>query len=177
MLSAISLLVVIIVALVLIVAARRPDAFTVERATTIAAPADRIFGFLDDFRHWAVWSPWEGLDPQLKRTHSGAASGVGAAYAWEGNAKVGTGRMEILESEPSSRLRIRLDFLKPFEAHNQATFTLAPGAGGATTVTWTMTGPQAIPMKVMSLVMNMDAMVGRDFEKGLASLKDVAEAR
>jgi len=165
---------VLLFVVLLVVVATRPDSFRVERSAVMNAPPDRIFPLLDDFRRWADWSPWEKLDPGLKRTHSGAPKGKGAVYAWEGNPKVGSGRMEILESSPASRLLIQLDFLKPFEAHNLAEFTL--GAEGASTrVTWAMTGPQALPMKIMSLFMLMDSMVGRDFEKGLANIKDLAE--
>lgn len=165
-----------LIIVVLILAASRPDTFRIERRIAIQAPAAKIFDLIDNFRHWSLWSPWEGIDPQLKRTYSGTERGVGAAYAWEGNSKVGTGSMEVLEAESPARVRIRLDFLKPFEAHNQAEFTLAP-TGDTTTVTWAMTGPVAFPMKVMGLVMSMDSMVGKDFEKGLASMKAVAEAR
>ena len=173
------LLIILVVALaavaaLLALAATRPDTFTVQRATN-AAPAERIFPYLDDFHRWAAWSPWEKLDPELKRTFSGPASGTGAAYAWAGNKQVGEGRMEILESDPPRRLRIQLDFLKPFEAHNTTTFALAP-AGDATRLTWTMLGNHNFMSKVMSIFMNMDRMVGADFERGLANLRAVAEA-
>jgi len=162
------------VAAVLAFAATRPDTYTVQREATIAAPAGRIFPYLDDFHRWATWSPWEKLDPEMKRTFSGAESGPGAVYAWVGNKKVGEGRMEILESEPPSRLRIQLDFLKPFEAHNTTEFTLEP-AGGGTRVNWAMHGNKNFMFKLMGIFMNMDTMVGRDFERGLASLKAIAE--
>ncbi|MBX7184657.1 MAG: SRPBCC family protein [Vicinamibacteria bacterium] len=165
---------VLLLVVVLIAAASRPDTFRVQRQAVMNAPPERIFQHLDDFHRWAEWSPWEKLDPGLKRTHSGAPSGKGAAYAWEGNPKVGSGRMEVRESVPPSRLVIQLDFLKPFEAHNQAEFTLVP-EGPSTRVEWAMTGPQAFPMKVMGLFMSMDSMVGKDFEKGLASLKEISE--
>ena len=158
---------------VLIVASRRPDDFRVERSIAIAASPEAIASHLDDFHRWTRWSPWEGLDPAMKRTYSGAEKGVGAVYAWEGNGKVGAGRMEVLASSPSA-VRIKLDFLRPFEAHNQAEFTLVP-EGPSTRVEWAMTGPQAFPMKVMGLFMSMDSMVGKDFEKGLASLKEISE--
>lgn len=160
---------------VLVAAAFQPDSFRIQRSTLVNAPSDKVFALVDDFHAWGSWSPWEKLDPGLKRSHSGAASGKGAAYAWEGNPKVGSGRMEILESSPPSRLIIKLDFLKPFEAHNQAEFSFT-AEGGSTRVTWAMTGPQAFPMKVMGLFMNMDRMVGKDFEKGLTSIKEIAEA-
>lgn len=163
------------VAALLVFAATRPDTFQVQRSATIAAPPERIFPHLDDFHRWSAWSPWEKLDPELKRTFSGAERGPGAVYAWEGNSKVGQGRMEILESDPPSRLRIQLDFIKPFEAHNTTVFTLAPAPGG-TQVTWTMHGSKNFLFKLMGIFMNMDTMVGRDFERGLANLKAIAEA-
>lgn len=162
------------VAALLVFAATRPDSFTVQRAATIAAPAERIFPYLNDFHRWGAWSPWEKLDPDLKRTFSGAESGPGAAYAWVGNKKVGEGRMEILESDPPSRLKIQLDFLKPFEAHNTTVFTLAPDGGG-TRVSWTMHGSRNFVFKLMGIFMNMDRMIGADFERGLANLKAAAE--
>ena len=164
-----------LVAAILGAAAIRPDTFRVQRSTVVNAPPDKVFRLLDDFHAWGSWSPWEKLDPGLRRTHSGAQSGKGAVYEWEGNPKVGSGRMEILESSPPTRLLIKLDFLKPFEAHNQAEFVLL-AEGASTRVTWAMTGPQAYPMKLMGLFMNMDRMVGDDFEKGLASIKAIAEA-
>ena len=167
--------VILVAAIVAAIAASRPDSFRVERTIVVSAPAGMVFPLIEDFRAWGKWSPWENLDPELKRTYSGAAKGVGAIYAWEGNPKVGSGRMEILEAVASSRILIKLDFLKPFEAHNLAEFTLT-GEGSGTRVLWAMTGLQAFPMKVMGLVMSMDSMVGKDFEKGLASMKAAAEA-
>jgi len=172
---AILLILVSLLLVVTIAAATRPDSFRVERSALIQATPERIFPLVNDFHAWGGWSPWEKLDPDLKREFSGEAQGPGAIYAWEGNPKVGKGRMEILESTAPSRLRIKLDFLKPFEAHNEALFTLAT-EGTATRVTWTMTGPQPFPMKVMGLFMSMDGMVGKDFEKGLAGMKALAEA-
>lgn len=160
---------------VLVAAALQPDTFRIQRSTLVNAPPEKVFALIDDFHAWGSWSPWEKLDPGLRRTHSGAPRGQGAVYAWEGNPKVGSGRMEILESTPPSRLLIKLDFLKPFEAHNQAEFSFT-AEGGSTRVVWAMTGPQAFPMKAMGLFMNMDRMVGSDFEKGLASIKQIAEA-
>jgi uncharacterized protein YndB with AHSA1/START domain len=174
MLLTIGIAVVAFVVALLAFAATRPDTFTVQRSATIAAPAERIFPHLDDFHRWGEWSPWEKLDPELRRTFSGAESGVGAVYAWEGNKKVGSGRMEILESDPPSRLRIQLDFITPFEAHNDTVFTLAP-AGGGTQVNWAMHGTKNFVFKLMGIFMNMDKMVGADFERGLANLKAVAE--
>ncbi len=154
-------------------AATRPDHFRLERSTVIAAPPETIRPLIADFRAWRDWSPWEGKDPSMKRTLSGAEAGVGAVYGWEGNGQVGTGRMEIVEDAPR-RVAIKLDFLKPFEAHNLAEFTLAPEAAG-TRVTWAMSGPQPFVAKLMSLVFSMERMVGPDFEAGLANLKRRAE--
>ncbi|HEX6748507.1 MAG TPA: SRPBCC family protein [Longimicrobium sp.] len=175
MLLTILVVLVIAIAALLAFASTRPDHFEVQRSATIAAPAERIFPYLDDFHRWIEWSPWEKLDPELKRTFSGAERGTGAVYAWEGNKKVGQGRMEIVESDAPRRLRIKLDFIKPFEAHNTTVFALAP-AGGGTRVDWTMLAINTFPGKVMSVFMNMDRMIGRDFERGLANLKAVAEA-
>lgn len=166
---------VFLVAAVLVAAALQPDSFRIERSISVNASPDKVFSLIDDFHAWGSWSPWEKLDPGLRRTHGGPPSGKGAVYEWEGNPKVGSGRMEILECSRPSRLLIKLDFLKPFEAHNQAEFTLV-AEGASTRVTWAMTGPQAFPMKLMGLFMNMDRMVGSDFEKGLASIKQIAEA-
>lgn len=162
------------VLVVLILAARKPDTFRIERATTIQVPPEKIFPLINDFHAWLGWSPWEKLDPNLKRTHAGPPSGRGAIYEWQGNKKVGQGRMEIKDEEPPNRLNIQLDFLKPFEAHNTSEFTLTPAAGG-TTVNWAMVGQLPFLLKVMTLVMSMDAMVGKDFEAGLANLKALAE--
>jgi hypothetical protein len=154
--------------------ATRPNSFRVERSILIAAPADRIFPLIDDFHEWPKWSPYEGMDPDMKRSYGGAGHGVGATYAWDGNARAGQGRMEILESAPHSLVRIKLDFSKPFEAHNTAEFAIRPDGTGAL-VTWAMYGPQAFMTKAMGLVMSMDRLVGGEFEKGLADLKRVSE--
>jgi len=129
-------LVVVIVAL-LAFAATRPDTFSVVRATTIKAPPEKIYPLIADFHGWSAWSPWEKLDPAMKRTFEGPASGKGAIYAWEGDSKVGAGRMEITDATPASKVVIKLDFLKPIEGHNTTEFALAP-AGDGTRVTWDM---------------------------------------
>lgn len=168
--------VVLIVVIVLAVAATKPDTFRVERSGSIQAPPGKVFALIEDFHQWTSWSPWEHLDPNLKRTYGGAEKGKGATYAWQGNAQAGEGRMEILEATSPSRVLIKIDFFKPFEAHNQVEFALT-GEGGGTRVVWSMTGPQAFMMKVMCLFMSMDNMVGKDFEKGLVSLKSASEQR
>jgi len=155
-------------------AATKPDTFLVQRTVTIAAPRENVFGLIQDLHQWASWSPWEKMDPAMKKTYRGAPLGRGAILEWDGNHDVGAGRMEIVSTVPSSQVVIKLDFLKPFEAHNQAEFTL-DGGGTATTVTWAMHGPQPFIMKVMDLVLGMDKMVGKDFETGLANLKQLAE--
>ena len=161
-----------LVAGVLGIAATRPDRFSVQRSTTIAAPPEKIHPWIDDFRRWGEWSPWEKMDPGMARTFSGAERGPGAAYAWEGK-KVGAGRMEIRESTPR-RVAIQLDFLKPWEAHNTAEFTLDP-QGAGTRVTWAMHGASPFISKVMGMFIDMDRMIGKDFETGLANLKAAAE--
>lgn len=174
-LAVIAVLFVVLIVGVLGYAATKPGAFRVDRATEIKAPQEKVYRLIDDFHHWEVWSPWEKLDPTMKKTFSGAPSGTGAGYAWEGNGKVGVGRMEITNAASPSRVTIKLDFLKPFEAHNTAEFTLEP-KGDSTKVTWAMHGTQPFMAKVMSVVINMDKMIGKDFETGLANMKAAAEA-
>ena len=173
MLKKILLVVLILVGGVLAYAATKPDSMRVERTTTINAPPEKIHPLINDFHSWTSWSPFEHVDPAMKKTYSGAASGKGAVYEWSGNRDVGQGRMEIVDTEPT-RITIKLDFLSPFEAHNTATFALIP-RGGATQTSWTMDGPSPYVMKVMSVFTDMDAMIGKDFETGLASLKALAE--
>jgi uncharacterized protein YndB with AHSA1/START domain len=170
----IAILAVVAIVGVLVYAATKPNTFRVERAISVNAPPERIFAFLSDFHNWPTWSPWEKMDPAMARTYSGAPTGVGAAYAWDGNKKVGAGRMEIVEASPPTRLGLKLDFSRPFEAHNRVDFTLIP-EGQATRVVWAMSGPAPYIAKVMGVVMNMDRMVGKDFERGLANLKAAAE--
>jgi uncharacterized protein YndB with AHSA1/START domain len=155
-------------------ASTQPDTFVVERAVHIQAPPDKIYPYLADFRQWSAWSPWEKRDPAMQRRFSGAASGQGAVYVWEGNREVGSGRMEIRSARPVSSVDLQLDFLAPFEAHNTATFTLVP-QNGATAVTWTLQGPMPFLSKVIGVFVSMDQMVGKDFEVGLANLKAAAE--
>ncbi|HEY6981855.1 SRPBCC family protein [Reyranella sp.] len=173
-LVALVMAVVITIGGILVYAATKPDSFRVERSATIKAPPDKIFGLIADLRGWAVWSPYERKDPNMKRTFSGPASGKGAVYEWDGNKDVGRGRMEIVEATPPSKIAIKLDFLKPFEGHNTAEFTMVP-AGDNTAVTWAMYGPSPYIAKVMGTVFDMDKMIGNDFEAGLAALKAVAE--
>jgi uncharacterized protein YndB with AHSA1/START domain len=175
MLTGILILVALLIALVLVLAALKPDTFVVQRATRIKAAPEKIFAVINDFHHWGAWSPWEKLDPALQRTFSGSTSGKGSVYAWKGNNKVGEGRMEILESTPSSRIAIKLDFIKPFEAHNTAEFTLL-SQGDETAINWAMRGATPFLGKIMHVFCNMDRMVGKDFEAGLANMKAIAES-
>ena len=175
MLINIAIAVVVLIAIVLVYAATKPDTFRVQRSTGIKAPPEKIFAVINDLHGWAAWSPYEKKDPAMKKTHSGAASGKGAVYAWDGNNQVGAGRMEIMESSPPTRISIKLDFLKPFEGHNTAEFTLA-AEGDSTDVTWAMYGPSPYIAKLMGIFFSMDNMIGKDFEAGLANLKAVAEA-
>jgi hypothetical protein len=154
----------------------RPGVFRVERSLAIQAPPEKIFPYLADFHNWAAWSPWEPRDPAMKKTYSGSPSGEGAVYEWAGNAQVGVGRMEILEADVPSRLLIKLDFLKPFEGHQNAEFTLAPSAG-ATNVTWAAFGPTTYLTLVMSIFCSMDALLGKDFVTGLQNLKGLSEPK
>ncbi len=160
--------------LLLIFAATRPDNFRVERSIAIKAEPAKVYALLNDFHHFPSWSPWQSLDPAMKVTHSGAASGQGAVYEWSGNDAVGVGRMEILKTVPPSSVTVKLDFLKPFEAHNTSEYTLTSNAG-MTTVTWAMYGPSPYIIKIMGVFVSMDSMVGKDFERGLAALKAIAE--
>lgn len=173
MLKTIAIIIALIAVAVLIYASTKPDMFRLERTTTIKAPPEKISAYLTDFKQWAAWSPWEAKDPAMKRTYSGAASGKGAVYGWEGNKNVGTGGMEILDVQPL-KVTIKLDFLKPFEAHNITEFHLEP-QGDSTKMTWAMHGPANLMTKVVHVFMNMDKMVGPDFESGLAKLKAAAE--
>jgi hypothetical protein len=173
MIKKIVLAVLVLIAAVLLYAATRPDAIHVERSVVVNAPPEKIFPFINDFHSWKDWSPYETLDPAMKKTFSGSPSGVGAVYEWAGNNDVGEGRMEITSAAPE-RIIIKLDFLKPFEGHNTATFTLAP-ENAATRVTWAMDGASPFVAKVMGIFVDMDKMIGKDFATGLTNLKTIAE--
>jgi uncharacterized protein YndB with AHSA1/START domain len=162
------------IAVVLILAATKPDTFSVRRATTVKAPPEKVFSLINDFHQWGRWSPYETKDPAMKRTFSGATSGKGAVYAWAGNSNVGSGRMEILDASVPSKIVIKLDFFTPFEGHNTAEFTMLP-EGDGTKVTWLMQGPSPFIGKIMHVFINMDRMIGNDFEAGLANLKKLTE--
>ena len=173
MIKNIAIVVALFIALLMAYAATRPDSFRVERSVTIKAPPEKAFALINDFHQWGAWSPWEHMDTDLQRNYSGPASGVGAVYHWEGK-KTGVGRMEIVETSAPSLVKIKLDFFKPFEAHNTAEFTLLP-QGDSTTVTWAMYGPSPYMSKLMGIFFSIDKMVGKDFEAGLEKMKAAAE--
>jgi uncharacterized protein YndB with AHSA1/START domain len=149
--------------------------YTVERSTTVHAAPETLFRQVADFRRWPAWSPWEDLDPDIRRSYAGAETGVGSVYEWTGNRKAGRGRMEITRTDEPTRVVVDLRFLKPFKSTSVTTFTFAPEADG-TRVTWTMAGPRTLALRVMGLFTSMDTLVGGDFEKGLSRLKTVSEA-
>ena len=165
-----------ILAVFAIFVAMQPDEFAVERSTTVAAPPQMVFDQVNDFHKWQAWSPWAKLDPMAKNTFEGPESGEGAKFSWAGNDQVGEGRMEIAESRAPEHIKIDLEFIKPFAAKNVTLFTFAP-EGDSTKVTWNMSGKNNFIGKAMCLFMNMDKMVGGDFEKGLAAMKVKAEVK
>ncbi|MET0149605.1 MAG: SRPBCC family protein [Acidimicrobiales bacterium] len=146
------------------------NTYTVERRALIPAPPARVYAALADFHDWPNWSPWEGLDPDMTRTFSGADAGVGAVYEWKGNRKAGEGRMEITAAEEPTGVTLALDFLKPFKSSSTTRFQLEP-EGDGTRVTWTMQGPKTFVTKVMGIFTSMDKLIGKDFEKGLTQLE------
>ncbi len=170
--------IVLLIALILIVACllyatTRPN-LVVERSVVIHAPAEQIYPRINNFHEWSAWSPWEKLDPNMQRSYSGPESGRGAGYTWQGNGKVGQGRMEITDSAASNHVTIKLDFIKPFEGHNIAEFTLTP-QDDATVVKWTMLAQSTYTTKLIGVFVNMDKVIGKDFELGLTNLKEVSE--
>jgi hypothetical protein len=176
MLKWILLSVVGIVVVFIVVVALQPADFKIERSATLRAPANAAFAQVNDFQNWRAWSPWEKVDPALKRSYDGPKAGTGAIYAWQGNKDVGEGRMTITESRPGELVRIKLEFFKPFAATNTAVFSFKP-SGDSTAVTWTMTGQNNFLSKAMCLFVDMDRMVGGMFEQGLAQMKTVLEPR
>ena len=167
-------LVVVLVALAVVVAFQ-PAEFRVARSATMSAPAPAVFAQVNDLRKWETWNPWQKKDPAMKLTFSGPPAGPGASYSWAGNNEVGEGRLTITESHPSDLVRIKLEFMKPFAATNTAEFTFKP-EGERTNVTWAMQGNNNFFAKALHLVMNMDKMVGGEFEKGLVDMKAAVEA-
>jgi uncharacterized protein YndB with AHSA1/START domain len=166
-------LVVIVVVLVVIVALQ-PSEFRVTRSITISAPPAAVFAQVNDFHKWEAWNPWGKIDPAMKQTYEGAPAGPGAIYTWSGNNEVGEGHMTITDSRPNELIRVKLEFFKPFAATNTAEFTLKP-EGNQTVVTWSMFGEKNFMAKAVHLVINMDKMIGGQFEKGLADMKSVVE--
>ena len=159
---------------VVAIAATRPDTFHIERSATIKAPPERIYAVINDFRNWPSWSPWQKLDPDMKVTNSGPVAGKGAVSEWSGNSQVGSGRTEITEAVPSSKITMRLDMRTPFEGSSTVEYKLEP-KGDGTVVTWAMHGPQPLIGKVVSLFIDCETMVGKSFEEGLANLKAITE--
>lgn len=171
-LARVGIVIVVAIVAILTYAATRPDSFRVQRTASINAPPDRIFPYISDFKRWTAWSPYE-RDPEMKRTYGGSENGKGAVYEWDGNKNVGKGRTEIVEATPD-KILIKLDFIKPFEAHNMAEFTLEP-KGGQTVVTWAIYGPSPYMSKLMGTFIDMDNMIGKEFDAGLAKLKSIVE--
>ncbi len=174
MLKLIIIAIIIVIAAILIYAASRPNKFRIERTTLMAASPEAIFAQINSFHAWEAWSPWEKIDPAVKRTYSGADAGVGAKYGWAGNKELGVGSMEIIESKPHTFIKLDIDFRAPFAAHNTIEFTLEP-QGSSTKVTHAMYGPSPFIAKLFGLIMNMDNMVGTKFEEGFAAIKLIVE--
>jgi uncharacterized protein YndB with AHSA1/START domain len=176
MLKTVSIILLVLLGALLLMASRQPDAFAIERAVVIAAPAEVIFPKIADLHQWSAWSPYNKLDPRMKKVFNGTPGAAGASMYWSGNAKAGEGTMTMRELMPPSKLTMQLDMLKPFEGHNVVEFNLEPAEGG-TRVTWAMRGPNSLFSKIAGVFMNMDTMIGKDFEDGLAALKSQVEAK
>src|SRR5438094_9415225 len=175
MLIKILIAVAIIVVVFVVIVALQPSEFGVVRSATISAPAPALFAQVNDFHKWEAWNPWGKLDPTMKQAYEGAPAGTGAIYTWSGNNEVGEGRMTLTESRPSDLIRIKLEFFKPFAGTNIAEFTFKP-EGNQTAVTWSMAGKNNFMAKAIHLFMNMDKMIGGQFETGLAQMKLIVEA-
>jgi hypothetical protein len=166
-----------VIVVFLIVVALQPSDFRIERSATMRAPAPAAFAQVNDFQNWQAWSPWEKVDPALKRQYDGPKAGTGAVYAWQGNKDVGEGRMTIMESRPAEVVRIKLEFFKPFAATNTAEFSFKPAGADSTAVTWSMAGQNTFLSKAISLFIDMDRMVGGMFDQGLTQMKAIVERR
>jgi hypothetical protein len=166
-----------VIVVFLIVVALQPSDFRIERSATMRAPAPAAFAQVNDFQNWQAWSPWEKVDPALKRQYEGPKAGTGAVYAWQGNKDVGEGRMTIMESRPAEVVRIKLEFFKPFAATNTAEFSFKPAGADTTAVTWSMAGQNTFVSKAISLFIDMDRMVGGMFDQGLTQMKAIVERR
>lgn len=171
---AVAVVLAILFAVLFILVSRQPGEFRIERTGSFAALPETVFAQINDFHYWKAWSPWAKLDPNAVETHEGAPAGVGAIMSWNGNKKVGAGRMTILDSKPHESIRIKLEFLRPMRATNQSEFTIRPANGGST-VLWSMTGKNGFVGKAFCMMVDMDKLVGADFEKGLANLKTIVE--
>jgi uncharacterized protein YndB with AHSA1/START domain len=165
-----------IIVLLLIIASLKAKTFRYERRTLINAAPEKVFSIVNDFHNWPSWSPWEKIDPAMNRKHSGAAAGKGAVYEWDGNKKAGSGKMEIVEDQPAQLVKIKLTFLRPFPAQNTAEFVLVP-QGGKTEITWAMYGAAPFMNRLAGVFINFDQLIGKDFERGLASVKQIVEAQ
>ena len=165
----------IAVGIVVVLIAMQPATYTVVRSTSIAAAPGVVFAQVNDFHNWAKWSPWEKLDPAMKKTYEGPAAGVGAVYKWAGNAAAGEGMMKIAGSDTDHKVSIDLAFTKPYESSSRTELSIRPDGAGSS-VSWTMTGQNNFALKAIALFSSMDKMIGPDFEKGLSQLKTVAEA-
>jgi Polyketide cyclase / dehydrase and lipid transport len=172
----VAVLLAVLLAILFIVVSRRPGEFRIERSATMAAPPDRVFAQVNDLHNWQAWSPWAKLDPSATETHEGAASGAGAIMSWNGNKKVGAGRMTIVDSKPHEFVRLKLEFFRPMRATNTAEFTFRPANGG-TAVHWSMTGVNGFMGKAFCMIVNMDKMIGADFEKGLSGIRSIVETK
>jgi len=175
MLEAILIALAVIVVVFLLIVAMQPAQYRVARSATVTAPAQAVFAQVNDFHKWEAWNPWGKIDPAMKHSYEGAPAGTGAIYTWVGNNEVGEGRMTIIESRPSDLIRIKMEFFKPFAGNSIAEFTFKP-EGNQTVVTWGMTGEKNFMAKAIHLFMNMDKMIGGQFEKGLAQIKTLVEA-
>jgi hypothetical protein len=166
---------IIVAILFVIIIAGMPDQFILSRSRTINAPAEQIFPRVNDLHKWEDWSPWAKLDPNAKNSFEGPQAGVGSSMSWDGNKKIGSGKMTIIESHPNTHIKFKLDFIQPFAATHISEFAFVPDAN-QTRVTWTMVGESKFAFKIFSLLVNCDDMAGRDFEKGLTSLKTLVES-
>ena len=175
MLVYILIAIAVLFVLFLIIVSTRPGEFRYERKALMAAPPAAVFAHVNDFHKWEAWSPWAKLDPTMKTKYEGSSAGAGALYSWEGNNKVGSGKMTITESQPGALVRLKLEFFKPFQATNVGEFTFE-SEGAQTKVTWSMTGKNNFMAKAFGLVCDFDKMIGKDFEKGLAQMKAIVEA-
>ena len=176
MLKTAGIILLVLLGALLLMASRQPDAFAIERSVVVAAPAETIYPNIADLHRWGAWSPYEKFDPQMKKVFNGTPGAAGASYYWSGNSKAGEGTITVRELMPPSKVTMQLDLLKPIEGHNVVEFNLEPAEGG-TRVTWAMRGPNRFLSKVVGMFVNMDSMIGKDFEDGLASLKTQMEGK